>query len=95
MKDLDPLDPAYVADVLSRPPFVNISGVTNVRDLGSYPSVTHPGKMVKPRMLFRSAEVSSITEEGSHSSVVQIPIVRPHFTLRKGPAESLENHHDL
>jgi len=64
MKDLDPLDPAYVADVLSRPPFVKISGVTNVRDLGSYPSITHPGKMVKPQLLFRSAEVSGITEDG-------------------------------
>jgi Tyrosine phosphatase family len=69
MRDFDPLDQAYVADVLSRPPFVNISGVTNVRDLGSYPSTTHPGKIVKPKLLFRSAEVSSITEEGMHSSV--------------------------
>ena len=67
MRDLDPLDPAYVADILSRPPFVKISGVTNVRDLGSYPSITHPGMVVKPRLLFRSAEVSAITEDGVYS----------------------------
>jgi Tyrosine phosphatase family len=75
MRDLDPLDPTYVADILSRPPFVNISGVTNVRDLGSYPSITHPGKMVRPQLLFRSAEVSSITEEGVDFSVSSIFIM--------------------
>jgi hypothetical protein len=84
MRDLDPLDPAYVADVLSRPPFVKISGVTNVRDLGSYPSITHPGKMVKPRLLFRSAEVSGVTEEGVHFSLASIRILASQFTLRKG-----------
>jgi len=83
MKDLEPLDPAYVADILSRPPFVTISGVTNVRDLGSYRSITHPGKMVKPRLLFRSAEVSSITEEGVHSSVTSIRIAASDSDLRK------------
>lgn len=64
MNDLDPLDPAYVADVLSRPPFVVIPGVINVRDLGSYPSTTCPGKITKPGLVFRSAEVSGITDEG-------------------------------
>ncbi|TFK20369.1 hypothetical protein FA15DRAFT_599906 [Coprinopsis marcescibilis] len=66
MNDLDPLDPAYVADVLSKPPFVTIPGVINVRDLGSYPSTTHPGHVTKPGLLFRSAELSGITEQGKH-----------------------------
>ncbi|KAF8663464.1 hypothetical protein AX16_001034 [Volvariella volvacea WC 439] len=64
--DLEPLDPAYVADVLSRPPFVTIAGVINVRDLGTYPSITHPGKVTRPKLLFRSAELSAITEEGKN-----------------------------
>ncbi|TEB35763.1 hypothetical protein FA13DRAFT_1811435 [Coprinellus micaceus] len=64
MHDLDPLDPAYVEDVLSKPPFVKLSGVINVRDLGGYPSKTHPGKVTKPKLLLRSAEVSGITDEG-------------------------------
>ncbi|EAU84322.2 hypothetical protein CC1G_01318 [Coprinopsis cinerea okayama7 len=64
MHDLDPLDPAYVADVLSKPPFVTVPGVINFRDLGSYPSTTHPGKVTKPKLLFRSAELSGITDEG-------------------------------
>lgn len=61
--DLNPLDPVYVADVLSRPPFVSISGVHNVRDLGSYPSSRH-NEITKPKFVFRSAEISGITEEG-------------------------------
>lgn len=64
MDDLEPLDPAYVADVLSRPPFVTISGVINVRDLGLYPSTSEPDKITKPRFLYRGAELSRITEEG-------------------------------
>lgn len=60
---LEALDPAYVADVLSRPPFVQISGVCNVRDLGSYPTST-PNHITKPGYAFRGAEVSNITEQG-------------------------------
>lgn len=62
--DLDPLDPVFVNERLSKPPFVSIAGVFNVRDLGSYPSTTSPGYMTKPSLIFRAAEVSSITEEG-------------------------------
>ncbi|RXW24710.1 hypothetical protein EST38_g1196 [Candolleomyces aberdarensis] len=51
MHDLDPLDPTYVAEILSKPPFITIPGVINVRDLGSYPSTTHPGKITKPKQL--------------------------------------------
>ena len=65
MHDLDPLDPAYVQGVLSKPPFVTIPGVINVRDLGLYPSTTDPGLVTKPGYLFRSAELSGITDEGS------------------------------
>lgn len=60
---LEALDAAYVADVLSRPPFVQISGVSNVRELGSYPTTT-PNLVTKPSYAFRSAEVSNITEQG-------------------------------
>ncbi|KAF9236245.1 protein-tyrosine phosphatase-like protein [Melanogaster broomeanus] len=59
----EPLDPAHVADVLSRPPFVQISGVSNVRDLGSYPTTTI-NAITRPGYAYRGAEVSNITEEG-------------------------------
>ncbi|KIK67746.1 hypothetical protein GYMLUDRAFT_68767 [Collybiopsis luxurians FD-317 M1] len=64
MMDLEPLDPSYVQDVLSKPPFVVIPGVINVRDLGQYTSVTHPGKCTKPGFVYRSAELAGITDEG-------------------------------
>lgn len=60
---LEALDPAYVADVLSKPPFVQISGVCNVRDLGSYPTAT-PNLITKPGYAFRGAEISNINEQG-------------------------------
>ncbi|KAI0677306.1 protein-tyrosine phosphatase-like protein [Trametes maxima] len=62
--DLEPLDPAYVAHTLSRPPFVSVPGVVNVRDLGSYH--THfPGLATRPGLLYRSGEISHITPEGA------------------------------
>lgn len=61
--DLDPLDPVYVNQRLSQPPFVTISGVVNVRDLGLY-STTYNGQLTKPKFVYRSAEIASITEEG-------------------------------
>lgn len=64
MHDLDPLDPVYVQDVLSKPPFIKVPGVINVRDLGGYTSELYPGNTTKHNILIRSAEVSGITEEG-------------------------------
>lgn len=65
MHNLDPLDPDYVHDVLSKPPFVTLPGVINVRDLGQYASVTDPGYITRPGIMFRSAELSGITDEGT------------------------------
>ncbi|KAI0375894.1 hypothetical protein BV20DRAFT_932406 [Pilatotrama ljubarskyi] len=61
--DLEPLDPAYVAQQLSHPPFVSIAGVVNVRDLGSYPT-HHPRMLTRPGLVYRSGEISHITPEG-------------------------------
>ncbi|KAI0774504.1 protein-tyrosine phosphatase-like protein [Fomes fomentarius] len=63
MTDLKPLDPEYVAEQLSRPPFVSISGVVNARDLGGYPTDSL-GFITKPNLVYRSGEVSYITEGG-------------------------------
>jgi hypothetical protein len=64
MNELEPLDPSYVAETLSRPPFVTIQGVVNVRDLGNLPSTYRPGEITRSNCVFRSAELSSITDEG-------------------------------
>ncbi|OJA18919.1 hypothetical protein AZE42_07863 [Rhizopogon vesiculosus] len=79
---LEPLDPAYVADVLSRPPFVQIPGVCNVRDLGSYPTAT-PNVVTKPGYAYRSAELSGVTEEGARK-LVSLGILTA-FDLRSDP----------
>jgi hypothetical protein len=61
--ELEALDPEYVQERLSQPPFVTIDGVHNARDLGLYS--TQAGSLVtKPRLAYRSAELSSITEQG-------------------------------
>ncbi len=64
MNELEPLDPSYVSETLSRPPFVTIQGVINVRDLGNLPSTYRPGEITTPNFVFRSAELSGITDEG-------------------------------
>ena len=68
---LEPLDPQWVQEQLSNYPFVKVEGVTNVRTLGSYPVKRKniDGKeeilaMTRPNQLFRSAEISGITEKG-------------------------------
>lgn len=66
--DFEPLDPEYVNERLSKPPFVTIPGVVNIRDLGCYPSSQHSGMITKPKLLYRSGEISSITEEGQNNA---------------------------
>ncbi|KAL1708543.1 protein-tyrosine phosphatase-like protein [Schizophyllum commune] len=61
---LKPLDPQEVAETLSKPPFVQVSGVINIRDLGNLPSASYPPQRTKPDYMYRSAELSSITDEG-------------------------------
>ncbi|OSX59407.1 hypothetical protein POSPLADRAFT_1184142 [Postia placenta MAD-698-R-SB12] len=62
--EIERLDPVYVNERLSQPPFVTIPGVVNVRDLGGYSSTIHAGMRTRSRLVFRSAELSSVTEEG-------------------------------
>ncbi|KAI6034580.1 protein-tyrosine phosphatase-like protein [Pisolithus microcarpus] len=79
---LKPLDPAYVSEVISNPPFVPIPGVSNVRDLGSYPT-TMSNVITKPGYMFRAAEVSNITKEGAEKMrALRITTV---FDLRSDP----------
>lgn len=62
--EIERLDPVYVNERLSQPPFVTIPGVVNVRDLGGYSSTIHAGMRTRSRLVFRSAELSSVTEDG-------------------------------
>ena len=49
---------------LPSPPFVDIPGLRNFRDLGGYPVAGEPGKVVKRNLVFRASEPSKITDEG-------------------------------
>ena len=95
---LEPLDPQWVQEQLSSYPFVKIEGVTNVRTLGSYPVKWRntDGKveivaMTRPNQLFRSAEISGITEKGlySNSTLAYSPGVMTQ--LRKGSTHGTRN----
>lgn len=46
------------------PPFHSIPGLANFRDLGNCPVNSHPGRVIKPGLIYRSAEPSRITDEG-------------------------------
>lgn len=61
------LVPPLTADelaILSTPPFVQVEGVVNIRDVGGYPIASTPGRFVRPKIVFRSGEPSRITESG-------------------------------
>jgi hypothetical protein len=64
--ELEPIDPIYVEERLSQPPFTVIDGVYNVRDL-SYSRSPSSLSSVKPRLFYRSAELSGISQKGAAS----------------------------
>lgn len=53
-----------MAATLPSPPFIEISGLPNFRDVGGYPIASQPGKVVRRGVVFRSAEPSRTTDEG-------------------------------
>lgn len=78
LNSLEPLDKNWVQERLNKFPFVQIEGVTNARSLGPYSvsqrsgsenedsTTQEPSQLytTRPFQLFRSAEVSGITERG-------------------------------
>ncbi|KAL8407475.1 hypothetical protein RB594_006339 [Gaeumannomyces avenae] len=49
---------------LPTPPFIEVPGVPNFRDLGGYAAAAHPGKLFRRNLIFRSSEPSKLTDEG-------------------------------
>ncbi|TQN66577.1 Tyrosine-protein phosphatase [Colletotrichum shisoi] len=60
MTDLEP----KVRIKLPSPPFHAIPGLPNFRDAGGYPINAQPGRILKPGVVFRSAEPSRLTDDG-------------------------------
>ncbi|KAK1961720.1 tyrosine phosphatase [Colletotrichum sublineola] len=49
---------------LPSPPFHAIPGLPNFRDAGGYPIDAQPGRILRPGVVFRSAEPSRLTDDG-------------------------------
>lgn len=57
-------NPAKVSDGLPSPPFIHVPGVVNLRDAGGYAIQGQPGKAVRRGIVFRSADLSRLEDEG-------------------------------
>lgn len=53
-----------MATDLPSPPFIDVPGLINARDIGGYPIGSQPGKVVRRGVLFRSGDPSETTDEG-------------------------------
>lgn len=49
------------------PPFVQIAGIPNFRDLGGYPLAASPKHSVRREIIYRCAEPSQVTKDGIQS----------------------------
>ena len=76
MSELAPLDPDLLVDVLSKHPFVTIDGVCNVRDLGMVP-VADGEYVTRPGFMYRSGELSGVTQRGVFCSFSRAFVVIP------------------
>jgi hypothetical protein len=71
--EIEALDPAYVVQTLSNPPFVTIAGVYNVRDIGSLPLSSDVSMVTRPRFAYRAAEISAIQDSGARTVLQRAP----------------------
>ncbi|KAI0600123.1 tyrosine phosphatase [Biscogniauxia sp. FL1348] len=68
---------------LPAPPFIEVLGVVNFRDIGGYPIASRPGKVVRRGLIFRSGDPSQVGEAGI-SKLQQLGIRRV-YDLRSVP----------
>lgn len=72
---------------LPSPPFVQIEGVVNFRDLGGYAvrsPTSKPSGIIRPKYLYRSAQLTNITEAGTKALTVDNNI-KHIYDLRSDP----------
>ncbi|KLU90562.1 hypothetical protein MAPG_10414 [Magnaporthiopsis poae ATCC 64411] len=75
---------------LPTPPFLDIPGVPNFRDLGGYATAAHPGKLFRRNLIYRSSEPSKLTPEGVRK-LQELGIAKV-YDLRS--AREIESHND-
>lgn len=91
MSELAPLDPDFLADVLSKHPFVTIDGVCNLRDLGMIP-IADGEHVTRSGFMYRSGELSGITQLGVRLSFFLLGVVVTSES-RQGAAAGPRCHH--
>ncbi|KAK4125154.1 hypothetical protein N657DRAFT_679931 [Parathielavia appendiculata] len=75
-----PSDRAPANTDLPSPPFINAPGLVNMRDAGGYAIQSNPGKVIRRGVLFRSAHLNDLGDEGI-STLKQLGITQV-FDLR-------------
>ena len=91
LQSTEPLDSAWVQERLKQYPFVKIDGVSNARTLGSYEvkrgarEGSQPKMITRPLQLYRSAEISGITDTGEPQRVR--PVIQKLTWTRKSSDE--------
>jgi hypothetical protein len=59
-----PPNPVYEEGSLPSPPFVEIAGIPNFRDLGGYPISSSSNHSIRREVIYRCAEPSKVTKDG-------------------------------
>ncbi|CAL5865837.1 uncharacterized protein PFLUO_LOCUS43 [Penicillium psychrofluorescens] len=83
-----PIPEATVSRIISRPPFITVPGVSNIRDLSH-------GNGVRPGFVYRSGNLSDITDEGKSVLVARIGVstifdLRNQSEREKAPSPEIE-----
>lgn len=76
--------------VLASPPFVEVAGIYNFRDLGGYPLSNRPTHSVRRDLIYRCAEPSKVTEDGISTmqklGITHIYDLRSNTEIERGEA---------
>ena len=64
---LIPLDTTLTHSIASKYPFIQVDGTLNFRDLGGLPIVGAPTLQTRPGLIFRSGQISALTDSGKET----------------------------
>ncbi|KFA47543.1 hypothetical protein S40293_02174 [Stachybotrys chartarum IBT 40293] len=71
---------------LPSPPFIPVPGIPNLRDIGGYPVASPPGHLIRPGVVFRSADPSGVTPPGLTTLLTDLRVA--HVYDLRSPAEA-------
>ncbi|KFA63388.1 hypothetical protein S40285_01842 [Stachybotrys chlorohalonatus IBT 40285] len=71
---------------LPSPPFIPVAGIPNLRDIGGYPVHSPRGHLIRPGIVFRSADPSGVTPPGLTTLLTDLRVA--HVYDLRSPAEA-------